>query len=96
MCYFTFELDEESQDLCTIVTPFGKFCYNRLAMGLTRSPDIRQELMENIFRDIENSDVFIDDIDAFSNSWEAHLKLLEQILTRLQDNGFTVNPLKCE
>ena len=52
--------------------------------------------MENIFRDIEDSDVFIDDIGAFSKCWKSHLKLLHKILTRLQDNGFTVNPRKCE
>ncbi len=37
-----------------------------LSMGLICSPDICQELKENIFRDIEDSDVLIDDIGAFS------------------------------
>jgi hypothetical protein len=40
--------------------------------------------------------VYIDDIGAFSNSWEEHIALLSKILTLLQDNGYTVNPLKCE
>jgi hypothetical protein len=39
---------------------------------------------------------YIDDIGAFSNSWEHHMALLHIILGKLQENGFTVNPLKCE
>jgi hypothetical protein len=35
-------------------------------------------------------------IGAFSNSWEEHMPLISKFLTLLQDNGFTVNPLKCE
>jgi hypothetical protein len=82
--------------LTTIVTPFGKYRYNVLPMGLKCSPDFAQETMENIFHNVEDAEVYIDNIGAFSNSWEHHVKLLHTILTKLQDNGFTVNPLKCD
>ena len=40
--------------------------------------------------------MFIDDISAFSDYWMSHILVLEKILTRLQENNFTVNPVKCK
>ena len=65
-------------------------------MGLKCSPDIAQSIMENVLASIPDVDVYIDDVGAFSASWEQHLVLLDTVLHHLSNNGFTVIPLKCE
>jgi hypothetical protein len=62
-------------------------------MGFKCSPDYTQEVIEDIFQDVEDTEVYIDDIGAFSQLWDDHIALLHTILTKLQDNGFMVNPL---
>jgi hypothetical protein len=73
MQYYMFELDKESQDLCTIITPFDKCKYLRLPIGLTCSPDIAQAAMKNVLSDIKDANVYIDDVGAFSNDWDHHV-----------------------
>ncbi len=50
--------------------------------------------MENILAGIKDADVYIHNVGAFSSTWEHHLNLLQTILRRLCENGFTINPLK--
>jgi Reverse transcriptase (RNA-dependent DNA polymerase) len=97
MQFYTFELDDESKELCTIATPFGLYRYRKLPMGICQSPDIAQEVMEKVLRDIsDNIEVYIDDIGIFSYNWRDHMRVLDLVCKRLESKGFSVNPLKCK
>ncbi len=96
MKYYTFKLDEPSQEHCVIVTPFGKYKYKRLPMGLKCASDFAQQVMEEVLHNVEDTGVYFDNIGAFSFTWEHHIWLLDKILHWLEANGFTVNLLKCK
>jgi hypothetical protein len=96
MQYYTFELSDKAKDLCVIITPFRKFWYERVPMGIKQSPDFAQEVMEDIFCDMSDVKIYINDIGKWAQSWDHHQKVVAKVLERLETNGFTVKPLKCE
>ena len=98
LCYYTYELDDESSWMCVLVTPFGKYRRLRLSMGLSQSPDWAQAAIEEALEDMlhEFLEAFIDDVAVFSKTWEEHLQHLTRVLQRLEANGYTVNPAKCK
>ena len=96
MKYFTFELDSESQSICVISTPFCLYKYKRLLMGIKQSSDIAQEVMENLLRDLDNVEIYNDDIGCFSSTFSSHIQKLDVILTHLEQNRFMVYSSKCE
>lgn len=96
MMFYAIELTERAKELCVISTPFGNFRYERAPMGLRNSPAFAQSIIEDTLRDIEECDVYIDDVGVWSNDWESHVKVLSRLFARLEEKGFAVNPLKCE
>ncbi|KAL7477030.1 hypothetical protein ACHAW6_002847 [Cyclotella cf. meneghiniana] len=65
-------------------------------MGLKCSPDITQSKIESVLFGIDDAEVYIDDVGAFSKDWDYQVQLLATILHHLYENGFTINPLKFE
>ena len=73
MAYYTFELDDDSKDLCTINMPYSLYCYCVLPLGIVQSPDFCQETMEHILQGVMDADLYIDDIRCYGKSWKQHL-----------------------
>ena len=82
--YYHIELSAKSKELCTIVTQWGKYEYQRLPMRMCNSTDIFQEKMSELFIGLETVRVYIDDLlHVVKGSWTEHLSILEEMFTRL-------------
>jgi hypothetical protein len=89
------QLSEASQPLTTFITPFGRYCYNRLPFGLTSAPEYYQRRITEIVGDIEGVVVRIDDIIVAGSTEEEHDDRLRRVIKRLNAAGVTLNLKKC-
>jgi hypothetical protein len=64
-------------------------------MGLLGCPASLQQLMEQVFRGLQNILIYIDNILVHTDSHEKHLQVLEQVLLRLHKNPLKINLDKC-
>ena len=92
MGYYTIRLDPNAQRICTIITPWGKYKYLRLPMGIMAAPDIFQNKMSDLMNHLEFVRVYLDDLLIITNgSFDDHLAKLGQVLHLLKKVGLKCN-----
>ena len=95
MGYYHIVLTPYSSKLCTIVTPWAKYEYLRLPMGLCNSPDIFQEQMSELMYGFDFIRVYLDDLLVISKGdYIDHLSKLEKVFSRLAEAGLRINGKK--
>ena len=93
--FWQIPLAKESTLLTTFITPFGRFCFNRLPFGITSAPEHFQRRMSDILQEVEGAVCLMDDILIHGKSKEEHDQRLSTVLHRLQEAGVTLNKKKC-
>ena len=89
-------LDEESAPLTTFITPFGRFMYNRLPMGISSAPELFSRKMDSILSDLNGVLCLMDDVCIFGENKEEHDERLKKVLNRISEVGLTLNYDKCQ
>ena len=94
--FWQIPLSPSSSRLTTFITPFGRFCFNRLPFGISSAPEHFQRRMSEILSGIPNTVCMIDDILVYGKTQEEHDQSLLQVLERLKCKGLTLNSDKCQ
>ena len=85
------EVTPESALLTTLITLFGRFCFNRLTFGITYAPEYFQKRMQSALAGVERTVNIIDDKDQAE-----HDERLGEVLGKHEEGGITLNAEKCE
>lgn len=94
--YWQIPLEKNSKQYTAFYTPKGLYQFVRMPFGLHGAAATFQRLVDKLLRrHIEYAAAYIDDVIVFSNTWQEHVKHLDQVLGEVQRAGLTVNPEKC-
>ena len=94
--YFQLVLDEESRNLTAFDTPFGRYWYKRLPMGISSAPEIFQHVFGDIFAPVAGLEMIMDDFLIAADSQEEHNRILKDTLETCRRNNITLSLKKIQ
>ena len=90
------ELEEDSRAITTFITHRGLYRYRRLMFGITSAPEKYQKIISDVLAGCSGVANIADDLVIYGTDLEEHDSNLRKVLTRLEEQGLTVNGEKCQ
>lgn len=96
--YWQIEMDEADKEKTAFNTPSGHYQWKRMPMGLVNSASVWQRTADVVLAGLlgKSCYVYLDDIIIYSDSFEGHLRDIEEIFNRLEAAGLKLKPSKCQ
>ncbi|XP_068203542.1 uncharacterized protein [Palaemon carinicauda] len=93
--YYQVPLSNRAKEVSAFVTADGLYQFEVMPFGMQNAAATFQRLMAMVTRGIKNCVVYIDDIIVYSNDFETHLVILEELLTALSNAAGDVGGVRC-
>lgn len=93
--FWSVKLDKESADLCTFITPFGRYQYLRLPFGLNCAPEVFHAKLKQLLEGLDGVESFIDDIIVWGSTRREHDVRLNALFQKARDINLKFNKDKC-
>ena len=94
--FWQVKLDEESTDLVTFDTPFGRYKFLRMPYGILSASEVFQRCFQEIFGDLEGVKIYIDNVLLWGKTKEEHDERLRKVLEKARERNVKFNKSKCK
>ena len=85
--FYQIKIDENSAKLTTFITPFGRFFYKRLPMGISSAPEFYMRCMAQLTDSLPGTLCLMDDICVFGKDQNEHDDRLQKLMQILSSEG---------
>ena len=88
---------KEDEEFTSFITPFGTYCFERMAEGLRNAGTTFVRMTSTVLREqiSKNLLTYVDDIVGKSKKRGDHIKDLQETFTNLRETNLKLNPKKC-
>ena len=93
--YHHIRLTTDSIPKTAFTSPFGKYEYVKVPVGLAQAPAYFQELMIGVLKDLPFAMAYLDDIIIYSSTPEEHLQHIKTVFERLCHAKLSMKLSKC-
>ena len=96
--YHQIPLSEKSKAFTAFCVPFGLYEWNRVPFGLATGAQVLTRLGNELFHDLRFRNLvnFLDDFVLYAETFEELMTVLDEVLSRFQKAGMTINPKKLQ
>ena len=98
--YWHVKLDDESALLTTFNTPFGRYCWLRMPMGIKSGAEVFQQYQDQAIEGLRQTHCVADDIliygegDTIEEATEDHDVVMKNLMQRCRERNLKINPKK--
>ena len=93
--FWQIKLDQESSELCTFNTPYGRYSFKRLPFGINSASEVYQRIICNMIEDLEGVESIIDDIIIYGKDIDEHDRRLKALMQRCREYNLKLSKDKC-
>ena len=91
------QIPEAEKDVkkTAFVTPDGNYKFIRMPFEMKNSGATLVPGLRMLISNLENVDSYIDDLIVYTEDWDTHIRVLDELMNRLQQANLTARPTKC-